>query len=347
MKVLPHGASHHAPRHPQAELAMLLDHDTCVTINQHDLSSLRAGTFPNKKLEALVSTMKTKKCGMTHASEIDPRKSSRLSTLPASHYATFKINGTNDGVFHAFLQGLSFLLHGHPASLSTLKSSTPKLRANIVRVVLETKHLQNAMSRDPSKPYLHQFKARSGSTNKRSYIMYSEKMQTNAFGSFTELAALSIFSHVEIHVYEKSAHGFTYLVRYKPRTKTKKRYVIRLVQSSKNAKDHFDLLVPTPFFMHQTKGFWEHIDRTLLGKLGGNAVNSPEKALALLNQSKNVLTHSNLPNENMVRRNNFRWNASPALTPKISKNDEVFSARVSPPAARTGSRANGGWNGGA
>lgn len=304
-----------------AELAMLLDHDTCISINGHDMASLRSGTFSRAKLDDLVSTMQTRRCGWTHPSAIDPMKSERLKFLPRTHFKVLKIDSTRDSIFHLFLQGLSFIVHGHCASARTLKASTAAIRAKIVRLVLTTKALQNEMERDASTFYQRQFEAQSGAVGKRSYILYSQKMQRDAFGSYTELAALSRVSGIEIHVYEQRADGYAFMRRYLPGTRTKQRHVMRVLRSPRaTTVDHFDLLVQIPFLKHSLRGFWSHVNRVLLGKLGGNAINSPERALALLNESaqgrSSSNASSNLPNENSTayRKNNFNWNGTPIFT---------------------------------
>ena len=303
-----------------AELAMLLDHDTCISINDHDMASLSSGTFPRAKLEHLVSTMQTRRCGWTHPSAIDPQKSSRLKLLPRTHFKALKIDSTRDSIFHLFLQGLSFIIHGHCASAKTLKASTASIRAKIVRLVLTTKALQNEMERDASTFYQRQFEAQSGAVGKRSYILYSQKMQRDAFGSYTELAALARVSGIEIHVYEKRADEYAFVLRYLPGTRTKQRYVMRVLRSPRaSTVDHFDLLVQIPFLKYSLRGFWSHVNRVLLGKLGGNAINSPERALALLNESaqgRSSSNASNLPDENSTayRKNNFKWNETPIFT---------------------------------
>ena len=302
-----------------AELAMLLDHDTCIRINEHDMASLRSGTFPRAKLDDLVSTMRARQCGWTHTSAIDPKESSRLKLLPHTHFKVLKIDSTRDSIFHAFLQGLSFIIHGHCASARTLKASTAAIRAKIVRRVLTTKSLQNAMALDPSTSYQRQFETQSGAVGKRSYILYSQKMQRDAFGSYTELAALSRVSGIEIHVYEKHADDYAFVLRYLPGTRTKQRHVMRVLRSPRATVDHFDLLVQIPFLKYSLRGFWNHVNRVLLGKLGGNAINSPERALALLNNSttrRSSSNASNLPNENSTAytKNNFKWNETPIFT---------------------------------
>jgi hypothetical protein len=270
-----------------ADLAMLLEHDRCVPINDHDVTSLQSGTFPRARLRSLVTTMQKHKCGWQHATGINPKNSVHLATLPITHFKVFEIGNTKDAVFHAFLQGLSFIHHGHDAAASTLKVSTAKLRMSIVRKVLETKALYTAMSEDPSRKYRRQFEVRAGTIGKMAFTEYTRKMATNAFGSYTELAALSRFSGFEIHIYRKRGDEYAYEFRYKPTNDSrKKRYVMRLLRTPRKTIDHFDLLVPTPFFKHHFRGFWDVVNRVLLGKLGGNAANSPEKALALLNQSQ-------------------------------------------------------------
>lgn len=150
-------------------------------------------------------------------------------------------------------------------------------------------------------------------------------MRSSAFASYTEIAALSRYSDIEIHVYEKGTSGFTFVARYAPTKASpkKKRYVIRLARGSKS---HFDVLIPNAYHAHY--GFWNRVDKNIIGKLGGNAVNSPQNALAKLQHSKNNVNNwdnTRLPNENVTAKNAFSWNASPKL------NGDGGSSSSSPP----------------
>jgi hypothetical protein len=141
-------------------------------------------------------------------------------------------------------------------------------------------------------------------------------MQDTAFASFTEIAALSMHSGIEIHIYDATPRGFSFVARYAPTgpASRKRRYVIRLLR---RPKSHFDVLVPEAFRAHQNRGFWAKVDTHVLGKLGGNAVNSPENVLKRLHAAKNNARKSgntsNLPNENAGKKNNFSWNSPPTL----------------------------------
>ena len=295
-------------------LADLLESDACTSFTHQEISKIREGTMPQNKLKSIVKTMRSEGCGVAHGVTTDPSKSSRLRTLSAKLYGVYKVDATHDNIFFAFLHGVSFITNHHPASATVLRRSTKILRTKVVETVLKNDSLQNAMARDVSLTYQRQFQVRYGSEGKRAFSEYSRKMRSNAFGSYTELAALSKLSGIEIHIYDKTPSGFAFIVRYTPSASSlhKKRYVIRLVRG---ARSHFDVLLPNAY--HAQHGFWDKVNKNILGKLGGNAANSPQKALATLQESKNNKINGNmntLPNENKNKNNNFSWNSSPKLT---------------------------------
>lgn len=299
-------------------IANLLEHDQCIGVNRQTISSIRAGTYTKNKLENVVTMMKTHGCGVSHASNIDPNRSSRLKTLPAKQFKVFKIDATHDNIFHAFLQGVSFIVNHHQVPHQKITESTKQLRRAIVESILKDKTLQNAMTRNGTIGYQNQFI----DAGKRSFAVYSRKMRANAYASYTELAALSMYADMEIHIYDRAASGFTYLMRYKPKVTTakSKKYLIRLVRSQRGRRDHFDLLIPAAFHNHQAAGFWNHVNQHIFGQRRTHTRNSPEKALELLkasnenNKTENPRNYNNLPNENKRTSNrNFSWNDSPAL----------------------------------
>jgi hypothetical protein len=294
-------------------LAELLESDRCISISSHEVSKIRNGTMSQNKLKTIIDSMKAEGCGLAHTSSIDPAKSSRLHTLSNKKYSVFKVDTTHDNVFHAFLHGMSFIVNHRPATTTILKRSTKPLRLAVVESVLKNGSLQNAMSRNTSRSYQLQFEVRHGHQGKRAYSEYSRKMQSNAFASYTEIAALSIYSGVEIHIYDSTSNGYVFVARYTPsKTTQKKRYVVRFVRGPRST---FDVLIPTAYHTHH--GFWDRVNKNVLGRLGGNALNSPEKALETLRRSKNNVknTRNSLPNENKPKTTtSFSWNASPKLT---------------------------------
>lgn len=302
-------------------LADILEHDQCISINRQNISSIRAGTYPKDKLENLISIMKSQGCGLAHVSSTDPNKTSRLKTLSSKAFKIFKIDSTRDNIFHAFLHGVSFIVNHRPATKNKLLESSKKLRLAVVESILENKNLQNKFDKNTGSGYHDQFSAIDGGIARRSFVMYSRKMRNNAFASYTELAALSKFSDIEIHIYDIGVKGFVYALRYgnhKNKPKSKK-FVIRLVRSRKGDRAHFDLLLPTAFFNHQNTGFWKHIEKSVFGRNHGNHRNTVEKARELLKVSKEnerttkATNVNNLPNEATSGLNNFSWNNSPSI----------------------------------
>ena len=302
-------------------IADLLEYDQCVKVSSQNISSIRAGTYPKERLASIVSLMKAHGCGVAHTTNVDPERSSRLKTLSGKKFKVFKVDSTKDNVFHAFLHGISFIVNHHQAPRQKLAESTKTLRATVVESVLKNRNLQNAMNRDITHGYHNQFAANGG---KRSFVSYSRKMRTNAFASYTELAALSRYSDVEIHIYDHTKDDFTYFMRYMPLKRTPssqkaKKYVVRLVRSRHGSRDHFDVLIPAAFHNHQSVGFWNHVNQHVFGRRRINSSNSPEKALELLHASKensrneDAKNFSNLPNNNKGNVRNFSWNNSIAL----------------------------------
>lgn len=291
-------------------LAELIESDQCISVSSQNIAKIRNGTLPQNKLKSIVDEMRSEGCGMAHVATIDPAKSSRLQTLSKKQYSVFKVDASHDNVFHALLHGTSFVVNHRPASAAVLKRSTKPLRLAVVELVLKTATLQDAMSRDPSRPYHRQFLVRQGSEERYAFSEYSKKMRSTAFASYAEIAALAMYSGIEVHIYDETPSGFVFIVRYTPTTtQKKKRYVIRLVRG---AKSHVDLLIPNAYHTHRE--FWNRVNKNVLGRLGGTAANTPETALEKLQSSKNMMKNAHrLPNENKNAKNNFSWNASPKL----------------------------------
>ena len=299
-------------------LAELLETERCIPVSLQEIARIRNGVISQNKLRHIVATMKAEGCGVAHSVTTHPPK-----TLSLKHYSVFKVDSSHDNVFHAFLHGVSFVLHHKPATATMLKRSTKGLRTAVVETVLKDSGLQNAMAKNESRQYQRQFEVRYGSEGKRAFSEYSRKMQSTAFGSFTEIAALAIHSGIELHVYDEMAHGYTFVVRYTPNTTAtkKKRYVIRLIR---RPRSHFDVLLPKAFLAHH--GFWGKVNTHVLGRLGGNTVNSASNALAKLQARKSNANdgmngnNNRLPNENVSKKNNFTWNNSPKLGSNTNNN---------------------------
>lgn len=305
----------------QRHLAELIDHERCVRLPETDMSKLRAGTYPAAKFQALVDRVRSERCGFVHSASLDPRSTSRLEKLSAKRFKIFRLEDSPDNVFHAFLQSLSFIIHGRPLPAKVLKQSTKTLRARIVDVVLRNKALQNTIDAEPSQSYHRQFEVRNGNVGQRSFVQYGRRMSTNAYASYPELHAITKSTHFEIHVYDRAsgASSFTFVQRIKPSAQShSRRYVLRLVRRHKpSGMDHFDILIPSEFLEFSSV-------------LGKRAVNSPEKALQLLknvktnkNGTKNNNISANLPYEADLEANAaFSWSNSPKLgsTPKRKNN---------------------------
>ena len=291
----------------QQRLADLVDHSRCVQLSQREVSQLHAGTYPPAKVHQLVDRLRSKGCGFLHDTTIDPRTSARFQKLSSKQYKPFSIDESKDNVFHAFLQGLSFIMHHHALPNDMLKKSTKALRARIVDTMLQNKNLQNAIDTEPSVLYHRQFEVQQRHTSQHSYIQYSRRMGKNAYASYPELAGLSKMTNFEIHIYDPYAKGsyiFAQHIRPTLSRSPSKRYVIRLLRKRNDAGvDHFDVLLPVAFIDHA-------------GPLGKKVVNSPEKALRLLESTrsnKNKNTNHNLPSEANTSETSFSWSNSPKL----------------------------------
>lgn len=270
-------------------LADLLRHDPCVKVHSDTLNLLKSGMYPANNVHQLVDKVKTHGCGVVHASSTDPSRSTRLKTLKPGDYTEVKIPQSNDSMFHAFLHGMSFIMHYKRASKASLSTSVKELRAMVVKTVLENETLHNQLKRNSL-----------GAFN-GSFVLYGGKMRENAAGSSVELAALARLTNIEIHIYAHGNKGYTFVKRYAPSkhsaTALKKYYVIRMVQSNPN-NPHYDLLVPTFYLEH-------------MHKFGKKAINTPDKALSVINKLEGADT--NLPNENNINNKAFSWKNSPKL----------------------------------
>jgi len=293
----------------QQRLANLVDHSRCVQLSPREISQLQAGTYPRAKVHKLVDTLRSKGCGFLHNTTLDPRTSTRFQKLSNAHYKPFIIDESKDNVFHAFLQGLSFIMHHHAVPSDILKKSTKALRARLVDTMLQNKNLQNAIDAEPSLVYHRQFEVQQRQSTQHSYIQYSRRMGKNAYASYPELAGLSKLTNFEIHMYDpygKGSYIFAQQIRPTLNHTPTKRYVIRLLRKRNDTGvDHFDVLIPVAFLNHA-------------GPLGKKVVNSPEKALRLLESTrsnKNKNTNHNLPSETNNTNEPFSWSNSPKLGP--------------------------------
>ena len=296
-------------------LVDLLESERCIAFSSPELKKIRNGLVPQNTLKSIVATMKAEGCGMAQTVSTHPPK-----ILSSKFFSVFTVDSSPDNVFHVFLHGVSFLSKHKPATQTVLKRGTKELRVAVVETVLKTNALQTAISKNASRQYHRQFTVRRGSEEKMAFSEYSRKMRVDAFASFSELAALSIQSGIEIHVYDEihPKGDFAFVARYVPDSKAtkKKRFVIRVVRRSTGS--HFDLLLPVAYHAHMAHGFWNRVDTHVLGRLGGTAVNSPQNVLAKLQASKNNVkngseNNTKLPNENVSKNNNFSWNSSPKL----------------------------------
>ena len=292
---------------------MITSPDCGVTVSRYVLSSLEKGTISQQSLRRILPDLRSAGCGQASTVDprIDPKDSTRLSSILTMHFTVLRVSNDHDNAFSAVTQGIyAMKYHKLISNEALLRGAIRNLRKECATSMLDGQMRKIYTTAAQTMPlamfdkYIETFLAVGGYKGTFTPEKYVIEIQKMARGSYPEFAVLahSKLLKMEIHVYRRitkrdGKKTFKYVTRFqgKPTSRTRV-HVLRLLQTG----DHFDVLLPRG---HGLTDIWKRIDERFYGKRTLRILGTADDARRHLLNSSGATTPANEPETLPSRRN--------------------------------------------